>query len=64
MHILVEVKSGVLKGDVAELFRKARPYEKVTGIEPKPLIIGGLIDSNAWEAARRLNAELRPIIRA
>lgn len=49
---------------MAELYRKARFYEKVTGIEPKPLIIGSLIDSNVWEAARRLNVELRPMIRA
>ena len=64
VHILVEVKSRVSEGDVAELNRKARLYEKVTGIEPKFLIIGGLMDSNAWEAARRLNVELRPIISA
>ena len=60
-HILVEVKSRVAKGDVAELHRIGRLYERVVGIKPKTLIIGGLIDPNAWEAARRLNVEIRPI---
>ncbi len=62
VHVLVEVKSRVSRGDVAELYRKAVLYERIVGVKPKMLIIGGFIDEDAWEAARKLDVEIRPII--
>ncbi len=61
-HVLIEVKSRVSKGDVAELYRIGKLYEKVEGIKPKLLIIGGFIDERAYEASRKLGVELRPIL--
>ncbi|MCD6244728.1 MAG: DUF3782 domain-containing protein [Candidatus Korarchaeota archaeon] len=60
-HILVEVKSRVSKGDVAELHRVGLLYEKVHGIRPRLLIIGGFVDRGPWETASRLGVEIRPI---
>ncbi len=61
VHILIELKSRVSKGDIAELSRIGKLYEEVTGIKPKLAIIGGFVDPNAYEAARRLGVELKPI---
>jgi hypothetical protein len=33
-HILVEVRSGVSRADVAELYRLGRLYEKIHGVGP------------------------------
>jgi len=62
-HILVEVKSRVSKGDVAELYRIMKLYERVKGVKPKAVIIGGLIDPEAYEAAAKLNVEVKPVVR-
>ena len=62
-HILVEVKSRVSRGDVAELDRIRRLYEKVKGVRAKAVIIGGFVDPDALTAASRLGVEVRPIIR-
>ena len=62
-HILVEVKSRVSKGDVAELYRAGLLYEKVHGVKPKLLIIGGFVDNNSWRTASELGVEIRPIIK-
>ncbi len=62
VHILVEVKSRVSKGDVAELYRVGLLYERMKGVKPRLLIIGGFIDRNSWETASRLGIEIRPII--
>ena len=62
VHILVEVKSRVSKGDVAELYRIGLLYEKMRGVKPKLLIIGGFIDENSWETASRLGVEIRPVV--
>ncbi len=61
-HILVEVKSRVSKGDVAELHRIGLLYERIHGVKPKLLIIGGFVDRNSWETANRLGVEIRPVI--
>ena len=62
-HILLEIKSRVSKGDVSELYRKGLLYEKVNGIKPRLAVVGGLIDRDAYEAAKELNVEVKPIIK-
>lgn len=59
-HILIEVKSRVSKGDVAELSRIGKLYEKVVGVKPRLVIIGGFIDPDTYEAATKLGVEIRP----
>jgi len=59
-HILIEVKSRVSKGDVAELSRIGKLYEKVVGVRPKLVIMGGFIDPDTYEAAAKLGVEIRP----
>jgi len=61
-HILVEVKSRVSRGDVAELARIRDLYEKVKGVKAKAVIIGGFIDSKAYESASKLNVEVKPMV--
>jgi len=41
-HVLIEVKSRVSRSDIAELYRIGKLYEKVRGVKPRLLIIGGL----------------------
>ncbi|MCD6084426.1 MAG: DUF3782 domain-containing protein [Desulfurococcales archaeon] len=60
-HILIEVKSRVSKSDVAELFRIGKLYERIEGVTPKLVIIGGFIDRGAREAAKALGVDIRPI---
>ena len=62
-HILIEVKSRVSKGDVAELSRIGKLYEKVVGVKPRLVIIGGFIDPDTYEAAAKLGVEIRPAIK-
>jgi hypothetical protein len=59
-HVLLEVKSGISRGDVMELHR-VREYEKITGIKPRLAMIGGLIDRGAKELAEKLGVEIAPI---
>jgi hypothetical protein len=63
-HILVEVKSRVSKGDVAELSRIGVLYERVEGIKPRLVILGGFIDEGVYELARELGVEIRPIFKS
>jgi len=63
VHILVEVKSRVGAGDVAELGRVGRLYERLRGVRPRLVLLGGFIERGAWRAAERLGVELRPILR-
>lgn len=61
-HILVEVKSRVSRGDIAELHRIKKLYEKVKGVKAKAVIIGGFIDPKAYESAAKLSVEVKPMI--
>lgn len=61
-HILVEVKSRVSKGDVAELHRIGELYAKKIGVKPSLLIVGGLVDEGARELAEKLGVRVRPVI--
>lgn len=58
VHILVEVKSRVDAGDVLELSRIARLYEKRVGARPRPVIVAGYATEKAREAAARLGVEI------
>ncbi len=62
-HILIEVKSRVDRGDVYELYRIGKLYEKTVGIRPRLLVIGGFIEPRAYEIATTLGVEIRPILR-
>jgi len=62
-HILVEVKSRVDRSDVRELHRIGELYEKVVGVKPRMLIIGGFVEQRAYEAAEALNVEVKPTLR-
>lgn len=53
-HLLVEAKSSISKGDVAELFRKAQLYEKEVGVKPMLAIVSPYVA----DAARKLAEEL------
>ena len=63
LHILIEVKSRVSRGDVATLYRKGLLYKEVKKVEPKLVILGGFIDKDAYEASAKLNVEIRPIVK-
>jgi hypothetical protein len=63
-HILVEVKSRVSKGDVAELSRIGVLYERIEGVKPRLVILGGFIDEGVYELARELGVEIRPIFKS
>ena len=57
-HILVEVKASTSRGDVVELARIGRLYEKVTGVKPRLVIVTPYADGRALEAAYRLGVEV------
>ena len=61
-HILIEFKSRVSRGDVAELYRVGLLYEKTQKVKPKLLIVGGFIDKAALESAAKLNIDIRPVV--
>jgi len=62
-HILVEVKSRVSRGDVTILYRKGVLYERVKGVKPKLVILGGFIDKGVYEASEKLGVEIKPIMK-
>jgi hypothetical protein len=62
-HVLLEVKSRVSRGDVAELYRVGVLYERVVGVKPKLVIVGGFIDRDAHELAEKLGVEIKPAIK-
>ncbi|MEM4494398.1 MAG: DUF3782 domain-containing protein [Candidatus Caldarchaeum sp.] len=53
-HLLVEVKSSISRGDVAELLRKAQRYEREVGVKPMLAIVSPYVA----DAARKLAEEL------
>jgi len=60
-HVLIEIKSRVSKSDVAELSRIGKLYERVKGIKPRLVIIGGFIDKDAYYLAKNIGVEIKPI---
>ncbi len=61
-HILIEIKSRVSKGDVAELYKIGQLYSEKIGVKPSLVIIGGLIDKGAEELAKELGVKIKPTI--
>jgi len=57
-HILVEVKSRVDTGDVLELVRIAKLYEKVEKVKPRLAIVGDFIHPRAKELVKRLGVDI------
>jgi len=58
VHILVEVKSSISKGDVLEFLRIGRFYEKVCGVKPRLVMISPYVDVRAYELAKDLGIEV------
>ena len=56
-HILVEVKSSVSRGDVYELWRIGKLYERVEGIKPKLVVVSPYIEDTAKKTAEKLGIE-------
>jgi len=57
-HILIEVKSSISRGDVSELWRIGRLYEKIKGIKPKLAIVSPYIDEKAEKLVNKLRVEI------
>ena len=60
-HILVEVKSSVSRGDISELWRIGKLYEKIEEIKPKLAIISPYIDEKAKKLAEKLKIKIYTI---
>ena len=58
VHILVEVKSRADAGDIIELVRIGKLYEKVNGVKPKLAIVTGYVSKKAREVALRHSVEI------
>jgi len=58
VHILVEVKSRADAGDIIELVRIGKLYEKVNGVKPKLAIVAGYVSKKAREVALRHGVEI------
>ena len=57
-HILVEIKSSVSMGDVAELLRIGQLYEEENGIKPKLVIVSPYVDDRARKLAKEIGIEV------
>ncbi len=57
-HVLVEVKSRVDAGDVIELARIAKLYEKTEGIKPELAIVAGFVSPKARKLAEKLGIKI------
>ena len=62
-HVLIEIKSRVSKGDISELYRIGKLYEKVENVKPKLAIIGGFIDPQAQYLASGLGVNVIPAVK-
>jgi len=58
-HILVEYKAHADRGDVAELYRIAQLYERVSGVKPRALLVAPTVTLRARELAEKLGIEVR-----
>jgi len=61
-YILVEYKSSVDRGDVAELYRVGKLFEEEEGVKPKLLIVSPSIRRRARELAEKLGVEVRGVL--
>ena len=62
IHVLVEYKASVDKGDVAEIYRIGKLYEEVKGIKPRLIIVSPAIRKRAKELAEKLGIEVRGVM--
>jgi len=58
VHILVEVKSSISRGDVLEFSMVGKFYEKVCGVKPRLVMISPYVDVRAYELAKDLGIEI------
>ena len=58
VHILIEVKSRADPGDVLELVRIGKLYEKVVGVKPRLAIVAGYVSKKTYEVAAKNNVEI------
>jgi hypothetical protein len=58
-HVLVEYKAVADRGDVGELIKIGKLYEKVTGVKPKLLLVAAAARRRALELARAAGVEVR-----
>ncbi len=58
VHILVEVKTSISRGDVLEFSRVGKFYEKVCGVKPRLVMISPYVDVRAYELAKDLGIEV------
>ncbi len=49
--------------DVRIAALKAKLYEKLRGVKPRVLVVGGLVHPKAYEAAARLGVQVKPALR-
>ena len=61
-HIIVEIKSRVSRGDVGEVYRMGKLYERAKGVRPELVIVGGFIDRDAARLAKRLGVRIVPAV--
>jgi len=61
-HVVVEYNAHADRSDVAELYRIAQLYEKVTGVKPRTLLVSPTITRKARELAEKLGVEVRGTI--
>jgi len=57
-HILLKVKSRADPGDIIELVRIGKLYEKVTRIKPKLAIVAGYVRKKTYEIAAKHGIEI------
>ena len=58
IHVLVEIKSSISRGDVATFWRIGKLYEKTTGVKPKLVMVTPYVDEKTLELARNLGIEV------
>jgi hypothetical protein len=61
-HVIVEIKSGVSRSDVAEIYRIGGLYETRFKVKPGLLIVGSFVDPEAKEVAVKLGVEIKPVV--
>ncbi len=61
-HVIVEIKSRVSRGDVGEVYRIGSLYERVKGVRPELVIVGGFIDRDAARLAKKLGVRIVPAV--
>jgi len=57
-HILIEVKSRAVPGDVIELVNIGRLYEKVVGVKPRLAIVADYVSKKTFELASKYGIDI------